>query len=515
VPGYVDIKGVSIATNTVTVNGQTAYRKGEYFWALVKTNNSATPIYEPVTIASVGTNVTGNLLLPKTPQTFVYDADGNLVSDGLWTNTWDAENRLVATESSAGVPPAIRMKEEWSYLPDGRWNQRIVSSWNGSSYAPQYTNRFVWDGKVLLAILDQTNGLVMSFMRGLDLSGSQQGAGGVGGLLAVGFKTNGTHFVAFDGNGNVAALVGAADGTATANYEYGAFGEPIRITGSVGKLNPIRFSTQFSDDVTGDLKYLYRIYGPSTGGWKSRDPEEEDGGDNLYVFVGNEATDIYDLFGLRWMVGRNGDEKAGADPDAGDTITDLANLIGLDASEYEKWLTVPQGNTMPSSASQKMTGCEHFEVPNTVVAYWAGNLGWFGRWYVRWNSSVKYLGSLGFKVENHHHQKGDAWGLTKMFIPRSMGKELHGVYFWGHGSAPYPSDGLYSDTDDLVLEFASPGLYYHMGLGLVFACDSNTGQSALMSGNGIWKGFPGTLVPWPYPRYHARHYIHHGQQETH
>ena len=31
VPGYVDVKGVSFATNTLTVNSQTAYCKGEYF----------------------------------------------------------------------------------------------------------------------------------------------------------------------------------------------------------------------------------------------------------------------------------------------------------------------------------------------------------------------------------------------------------------------------------------------------------------------------------------------------
>ena len=30
-PGYVDVKGVSFATNTLTVNSQTAYCKGEYF----------------------------------------------------------------------------------------------------------------------------------------------------------------------------------------------------------------------------------------------------------------------------------------------------------------------------------------------------------------------------------------------------------------------------------------------------------------------------------------------------
>ena len=297
-PGTNDVIGVAFATNSVTVNGQTAWRKGEYFWALVKTNNSAAAIYEPVTIASGGTNINGNLLLPKTPQTFVYDADGNLVSDGLWTNTWNAENRLIEVESQTSVPSAVRMKEEWSYLPDGRWNQRIVSSWNGSVYVPQYTNHFEWDGKVLLAILDQTNGLVMSFMRGLDLGGSMQGAGGVGGLLAVSFKTNGTHFGAFDGNGNVAALISAADGTCSANYEYDPFGQAIRITGSVGKLNPIRFSTQFANDVTGDLKYFYRIYGPGTGNWKSRDPKEEKGGYNLYGFVRNIPITHVDRFGL-------------------------------------------------------------------------------------------------------------------------------------------------------------------------------------------------------------------------
>src|SRR5262249_5271820 len=46
-----------------------------------------------------------------------------------------------------------------------------------------------------------------SYLWGSDLSGSMQGAGGVGGLLAVTDSVQGTHFVAFDGNGNVSALV--------------------------------------------------------------------------------------------------------------------------------------------------------------------------------------------------------------------------------------------------------------------------------------------------------------------
>ena len=239
------------------------------------------------------------------------------------------------------------------------------------------------------------------------------------------------------------------------------------------------------------------------------------------LVVGNDGINSIDPFGL-WKIDRNGEAKAVANAEPGDTIMSLAQLIGLRTGEYEEWLTADAGTAMPRSWAQPLNGCEHFHIPNTVVAYWAGNLGWAGRAYVRWNSSVNYLGSLGFKVEDHHHKKGDTWGLAKIFMQRSMGKELHGVYFWGHGgrfgppgSSPYPAEDLFSANGDPVLAFSSPGLYYHMGLGLVFACDSNSGQSDLVSGNAIWKGFTGTLVPWPFRAYHAKHYIHHGDQATH
>ena len=298
-PGTNDIIGAALIGNSVSVNGNTnVFRKGEYFWTTVQATNTDSAQWLDVTVASGGKTNTGSLYLPQTPENFVYDLDGNLISDGLWTNTWNAENRLIASESSAGVPPAARMKEEWSYLPDGRWSQRIVSKWISDAYVPQFTNKFVWDGKVLTAIVDQTNGLVMSFLRGADLSGTMQGAGGAGGLLAVSFKTNGTHFAAFDGNGNVAGLVSAANGSTSANYEYGPFGESIRITGSVGKLNLIRFSTQYADDVRNITKYLYREYFPSTGTWPSRDSLGEQGGVNVYGFVNNRPFDILDILGL-------------------------------------------------------------------------------------------------------------------------------------------------------------------------------------------------------------------------
>ena len=93
-PGAVDIMGLVLATNTATVNGQTAYQKGEYFRRQLAVTNTSATVWQSVTVASPGqSNITGNAYVPRTPENYSYDADGNLLSDGRWTYTWDAENR--------------------------------------------------------------------------------------------------------------------------------------------------------------------------------------------------------------------------------------------------------------------------------------------------------------------------------------------------------------------------------------------------------------------------------------
>ncbi|MCS7338849.1 MAG: hypothetical protein NZ739_11560, partial [Verrucomicrobiae bacterium] len=100
VPGYVDILGVALATKTVTVNGQAAYRKLEYFRRELSVNNASAPAWEGVTVsATCEPSVTGRVFVPRTPEQFSYDLDGNLTVDGRWNYTWDAENWLVMAES--------------------------------------------------------------------------------------------------------------------------------------------------------------------------------------------------------------------------------------------------------------------------------------------------------------------------------------------------------------------------------------------------------------------------------
>jgi RHS repeat-associated protein len=95
----------------------------------------------------------------------------------------------------------------------------------------------------------------------------------------------------------VRALVDGSNGSISAQYEYGPFGELIRASGPMAA-NPLRFSTKYADDETDFIYYGYRFYNPSTGRWPNRDPIEELGGLNLYGMVGNDPLNRIDAFGL-------------------------------------------------------------------------------------------------------------------------------------------------------------------------------------------------------------------------
>lgn len=86
-------------------------------------------------------------------------------------------------------------------------------------------------------------------------------------------------------------------GAKSRTTNLGPFGEVIRQTGPMAKLNPIRWSTKYQDDESDLLYYGYRYYIPSTGRWPNRDPMNEQGGLNLYGFVGNNSVSAVDYLG--------------------------------------------------------------------------------------------------------------------------------------------------------------------------------------------------------------------------
>ena len=215
---------------------------------------------------------------------------------------------------------------EWQYDALGRRMRQ--TTWDGSSGTWQVTEdlTFVSDpvlfGRHVAELNATNNALVRAYAWGLDLSGSLHGAGGVGGLLwlTISSGTNaGSCFHAYDGNGNVLALVRAADGTRSAVYEYGPFGELLRVSAAVGMENPFQFSTQRREAATGLVLYEYRVYAPELGRWPNRDSlgdevffqqyargksrkevnalRKESLG-NPFGFVHNDPVDWVDYFGL-------------------------------------------------------------------------------------------------------------------------------------------------------------------------------------------------------------------------
>jgi RHS repeat-associated protein len=137
---------------------------------------------------------------------------------------------------------------------------------------------------------------------GEDLSGSLQGAGGIGGLLRSvnttanrELRTENTFH--YDSNGNVILLTDT-QGRESARYAYDAFGKTLTATGPAARGNRYRFSTKPVEVESGLVYYGYRYYDPVTGRWPSRDPIEEQGGVNVYGMVGNDVVSQTDLIGL-------------------------------------------------------------------------------------------------------------------------------------------------------------------------------------------------------------------------
>src|SRR5690625_222652 len=290
VPGAVDIMGHAHPEAIVTVNLKNATRQeGGYFHREVPLDNDGQAAQEEIRVVgvrnAVGPNgedvvseVSGELFLRKNPETLDYDDDGNLLEDGRWIYEWNAENRLISMETRSELTSILpRQRLEFGYDWQGRRLKKEVQVWNDNLWQWEAVEErnFHYHGWNLVAELDDSENLLKSYLWGLDLSGTLEGAGGVGGLLAIlDHGTNQAYFPTYDGNGNVTALLDV-NAEVAALYEYGPFGEKIRASGPAAELNPFRFSTKYRDEETELDYYGYRYYSSLMGRWLNRDPIKE------------------------------------------------------------------------------------------------------------------------------------------------------------------------------------------------------------------------------------------------
>jgi len=98
----------------------------------------------------------------------------------------------------------------------------------------------------------------------------------------------------------------------------------------------------------------------------SRDPIGERGGINCYNFCGNDGRNYFDALGLVWKIDRHNRARATVTPETGDTVSSLAQMIGLDDKDYRDWLKAVGPSRMPASVTAPITECSQFTIPNTV-----------------------------------------------------------------------------------------------------------------------------------------------------
>jgi RHS repeat-associated protein len=241
-----------------------------------------------------------------------YDTNGNLtLTPNSVTCAYDDENQLTSAET------ASNWRTEWVYDGRGRLRVRKEYIWS-SGWILNGETRYIYDGKRVIQERNSSNNPLVAYTRGNDLSGSFEGAGGIGGLLgrSHGYSSGnwGTHnFYHADGNGNVTYLVNSSQ-TLACSYRYDPFGNLISsANGSLNAAdNVYRFSSKEIKIKSGMYYYGYRFYDPNLQRWLNRDPIGELGFGgpanagsrgitdelNLYWFARNNSPNKFDAFGL-------------------------------------------------------------------------------------------------------------------------------------------------------------------------------------------------------------------------
>ena len=253
-----------------------------------------------------------------------YDLDGNMTQCGDWTYTYDAANRL-KTVSSNGVLRVTNF-----YDAKSRRVKKVT---------PEATTTFFYDDWNLreerIACANGTASTIRYYW-GKDLSGTLQGAGGVGGLLYL-MVDSAVYVPFYDNNGNITRYLDA-NGSTVAQYIYDAFGNLISKSGPLADFLRHRFSTKYYDAETGFYYYGYRFYHPPNRRWLNRDPIEEGGGMNLYIFCGNNAIINYDGNGCAYFAKR---ELAGVGWWPGLSRNPLFNALDVEVSHEHLFYGTP------------------------------------------------------------------------------------------------------------------------------------------------------------------------------
>ena len=289
--GTLTVAGTAASATQATDNGQGAYLYSDKTWAVTGVPLATTSLTDGAGHAATHT-ITLNPATVLSPQ---YDPNGNLLSDGRRSFTYDTENQLVSVLVTNGPLDATLS----GFVYDGLSRRRLRTEavWRPTGWVTNEVVRYLYDGNRVIQERDGNNTVLVTYTCGLDLSGSLEGAGGIGGLLARTHPGNHHFYYHSDANGNVTAIINQSTNL-VAQYRYDPFGNLVAQSGPLGEGNLYRFSSKEFHQASGLYYYGYRFYDPNLQRWLNKDPIGEGGGVNLHGFVCNDPANQNDPMGL-------------------------------------------------------------------------------------------------------------------------------------------------------------------------------------------------------------------------
>jgi RHS repeat-associated protein len=225
-------------------------------------SNTAYDVVRPYSVNGL------NQYVEAGPARFLYDANGNLTSDGSTNFVYDAENRLVSAFGAKNATLA--------YDPLGRL-------WQVSG--PSGTTRFLYDGDDLIQERDGNGNLLRAYVHG---PGADEP------LMWYEYTAGWSRrFLHADHQGSIVAAADSS-GNAIAINAYDSWGIPNRTGIELGRFG---YTGQAWLPELGLYHYKSRAYSPTLGRFMQVDSVGYEGGINLYAYVDNDPVNEEDPTG--------------------------------------------------------------------------------------------------------------------------------------------------------------------------------------------------------------------------
>ena len=246
-----------------------------------------------------------------------YDDNGNLQSitygdNSKRTMAWDTINRLKEIIIQAGTSLASGDKKvTWDYNADSQRYKEMAYTHNGLSWVLNTSIYFIWErGSIIQKRIGGTTAYsCTNFFK-------------EGEMRCLNNAAPTKYYYTHDHLGSVYEMTDTA-AVVQAAYSYVAYGERIKRWGAKDteiaytkhwNFKPASFAKQAAADLS--LTW-YRAYDTKRGVWLSRDPIDEKGGINLYVYGKNNPIIYCDALGLSAEAVAGGWAAAGASARAG------------------------------------------------------------------------------------------------------------------------------------------------------------------------------------------------------